>query len=363
MSGRVPSGEFVVAHDCGFVKTSRTQGLADKAFRQHSCETHRGRQDRARRVDARKALEGEKRDCRCKVARHVHGTRTAYVVDRCRCRPCTDASRTVQAERTRLQAYGRYDSGRVDAQPVRVHLRMLMHYGIGLKRIAAIAGVSNATLGKILYGDRTRNIVPRERTEKHVANAVLAVKPSLENLGRTVSIDGAGTRRRLQALVSIGWSQSRLGKLIGMTPGNFGRTITADRVHADTARKVRSIYEQLWDQPQTGEDWHSRAAATRARRTAAERGWPPPMAWDDETIDDPTVQPAAGENQHGSARLVEDVEFLCNSGAGQEELAARLGKSWATIERALHRYQRSDLIAMAKQETGGARQARRGRAA
>lgn len=32
------------------------------------------------------------RDCQCKRANHQHGTRTAYVVDRCRCDPCREAA-------------------------------------------------------------------------------------------------------------------------------------------------------------------------------------------------------------------------------------------------------------------------------
>lgn len=236
-----------------------------------------------------------KRDCVCKRAKHVHGTRTAYVVDKCRCRACTDASAAAERERSRMKLYGRYDSGRVDAGPVRDHLMLLMDYGIGMKRIAAIAGVSNATLGKILYGDRTRNMPPRERVEKHVADGVLAVKPSLVHLGQTTLVDGAGTRRRLQALVTIGWSQSRLAQRLGMSPRNIGRTIQSPRVWAETARQVQALYEDLWDQPQRGHDQRSRGSASRAKKQAMTNGWLPPLAWDDDTIDNPRI----GHNAYG----------------------------------------------------------------
>lgn len=288
-----------------------------------------------------------KRDCQCKRAQHQHGTRTAYVVDKCRCTECTEASRRVQSERSRLQAYGRYDSGRVDAQPVREHIIMLMGYGIGMKRIAALAGVSNATLGKILYGDQTRNMPPRVRTEKHVAEGVLAVKPNLDNLGQTVSVDATGTRRRIQALVTIGWSQSRIGELLGMQPGNFNRTIKSDRVQAETARKVKALYEQLWNQPQTGDDWHSKAAASRARNYAKAHGWSPPLAWDDETIDDPTAQPAVFKETPvaGGEERIEEIQFLIRSGAGQAEILSRMGfKNMGALERLCQRYGRADVV-------------------
>lgn len=292
-----------------------------------------------------------KRDCQCKRAQHAHGTRTAYVVDKCRCRECTDASAAEQASRSRLQAYGRYDSGRVDAQPVREHVTALMEYGIGLKQIAAMAGVSNATLGKVLYGDKPRNMPPRARVEKHVADGVLAIKPSLDHLGRTVSVDAAGTQRRIQALVCIGWSQSRIGERIGMDPQNFNRTIRSARVQAETARKIKALYEELWNQPQTGTDWHGKSSATRARNYAKANGWLPPLAWDDETIDDPATQPSVFEETpmvHGEERIG-DVEFLIRTGAGQTEILSRLGfKNLAALERLCHRYGRGDVVRLMK---------------
>lgn len=288
-----------------------------------------------------------KRDCQCKQAQHQHGTRTAYVVDKCRCRPCTDASAWAESTRRRMKAYGRYDSGRVDAKPVRDHIAALMEYGIGLKRIAALAGVSNATLGKILYGDQTRNMPPRARTEKHVAEGVLAVKPNLDNLGKTVSVDATGTRRRIQALVTIGWSQSKIGERLGMQPGNFNRTIKSDRVQAETARKVKALYEELWSEPQAGEEWRERISAARSRNYAKAHGWLPPLAWDDETIDDPATLPAVFEETpqvHGEERIA-DIEFLIRTGAGQSEILSRLGfKNMGALERLCYRYERNDIV-------------------
>lgn len=293
------------------------------------------------------AAERIKRDCQCKRAKHVHGTRTAYVVDKCRCRPCTDASAAEERRRSRQKLYGRYDVGRVDAAPVRAHLIALMEYGIGLKRIAAIAGVSNATLGKVIYGDKTRNSPPRERVERHVAEGVLAIKPSLDHLGKSVVVDSAGTIRRIQALVAIGWSQSRIGERIGMDPQNFNRTIRAPRVQAETARKVREVYEDLWDQTQTGHDQRSRISANRSRNYAAKQGWLPPLAWDDDTIDDPATKPAVFEETtlvHGEERI-EEIDFLIRTGCGQSEIITRMGfKNLKSLERFCHRYERGDIV-------------------
>lgn len=281
--------------ECGFVRTCRTPALADKALAMHSCEHQRMLVARADRVRARVEAAGSRVDCTHKRAHHEHGTRTAYVLDRCRCRPCREASCAAERARSRAKAFGRYDSGRVDAQPVRERLQELMAYGIGLKRIARLAGVSNATLGKILYGDASRNMPPRARVERHVHDRVMAVEATMENLGRTVCVDGLGTRRRLQALVYIGYSQSYLAGRVGMSPGNFARTIAEparrnwrNDVHAETARVVSALYLELQNKPRVGTDQRSRISVSRAKRHARVNGWLPPAAWDEELMDDLT---------------------------------------------------------------------------
>ncbi len=233
-------------------------------------------------------------DCSHKRARHQHGTRTAYVLDKCGCGPCREANRRAERARSRAKLYGRYDAGHVDAQPVREHIQVLTAYGIGLKRIAALAGVSNATLGKIIYGDPSRNMPPRVRVEKRVHENVLAVGATLENLGCTVNVDGVGTRRRLQALVYIGYSQSYLADRLGMSPANFGRTMAdparrrwRNDVHAGTARSVAALYVELENKPRVGTDQRSRISVSRAMKHARLNGWLPPAAWDEDLMDDP----------------------------------------------------------------------------
>lgn len=338
---------YVATHDCGYRKASKTQALADRGLNLHSCERQRLIIARSERAAARRTSEGVKRDCQCKQARHEHGTRQAYVIDGCHRRPCRDANAEVMRTQSRLKAYGRYDVGRVDAEPVRQHIANLMTYGIGMKRIAALAGVSNATLGKIMYGDRTRNMPPRARTERRVAEAVLEVQQILENLAGGQIVDGTGTARRLQALVTIGWPQSQLAQMAGFERSNFGPVVLGRNVTAATARKVQAIYNQHWNDPQTGHDWHTRTAATRARNYAKARDWAPPLAWDDETIDDPTATPAGLEtvSTYGTKheQRMEDLEHLLDSNVGYAELMARLGVNKSTLDGSLHRAGRQDL--------------------
>lgn len=281
---------------CGFTPKGKSEAMRAKGMNGHSCEHQKFLQGRAVRAAARKDWVGEVRDCRHKRARHEHGTRTAYVLDRCKCRPCLDANNTAERARHKAKAFGRYDSGRVDAAPVRAHILYLQRCGLGLKRVAKLAGVSNATLGKIIYGDPGKGIKPRARVERHVHDQVLAIRPTLAVLGETVNINGQGTRRRLQALVAIGYSQSYLGRRLGMTGANFARVITdpprtghkvRKNVRAETARQTILLYHELSNHPRVGTDTRTKQSVTRSRSLAKAKGWLPPACWDDDRIDDP----------------------------------------------------------------------------
>ncbi|AYN57459.1 helix-turn-helix DNA binding protein [Arthrobacter phage Constance] len=365
MTARVPSGEFAATHDCGLNRTYRTEGLAAKAFKTHSCEHQRELIARAARVEERKTREGVKRDCQCKVANHVHGTPVAYVIDKCRCRACTDAATATNVEREKQKLFGRYDSGRVDAAPVREHMQFLIDNGMSAKQISKVSGIALSTVGQLIWGRKERGHKPYPRVMKSTAEKILAVKPQMELMAPGRYIDSTGARRRIQALVAIGWSQSRLAKQLGMDQGNMSIFMAGEQCTVKRALAVRDVYNRNWNQPQEGHDWRSRIAANRARNYAKARGWVPPLAWDDDTIDDPAAQPDLGIKQKLRDTIADDVEFLHGTGANREEIAERLGAStWDTVERQLHRIGRGDLVALVKTDTrDNARKASKGRAA
>lgn len=355
----------VTCPDCGFTRTGRTPGIAGKSLEKHSCEHQYKLQARAARVEARKTREGIKRDCACKNAQHVHGTRTAYVVDKCRCRQCTDASTEAQSKRNKDIAFGRHDVGRVPADPVRAHVAYLAEQGISAKQLAKLSGVSYSAIGTLMYGRPERGHGLYPRVAATTAERLLAVKPSLDNMADGRAIDATGTVRRLQALVAIGYSQARLGKQLGIEKGNVTALFNADKVTARRARQVKELFDRCWNRPQAGTDWHSKSAATRAKNLAAARGWVSPLAWDEDTIDDPAAVPDTGEKPQKQEASAENIEFMLSTGATREEISARLGAaSWETIERRLHRIHRGDLVAAAKNDTrDNARHASKGRAA
>lgn len=107
-----------------------------------------------------------------------------------------------------------------------------------------------------------------------------------------VSVDATGTRRRLQALACLGWSARMIADRFGMaevTVATWGR---AERVSSRTAAKVARWYDELSMRIPEPVTFAERIAVGATRGKAAARGWVPPLAWDDEVIDDPSAEPS-----------------------------------------------------------------------
>jgi hypothetical protein len=245
------------------------------------------------------------------MAERKHGTKAKYVVDRCRCTPCKAGNRAYENRRKRLIAYGQWEPY-IDAAPVRAHVEQLRAAGLGWKRIASLAGLGSSTVWKLIYGDSRRGQAPVKRMRRETAEKLLAVHADLDLIGGAAKVDATGTRRRVQALVAIGWSQSKLADQIGMTPSNFGQMLQRDKVMAHTARSVIDLYERLWNTAPPESDWRDKIAASRARHYAAERGWVPPLGWDEADLDDPAAGPAEAAEAVGVDEIAVELALSGN---------------------------------------------------
>lgn len=211
----------------------------------------------------------------------------------CRCTPCTEAQAADLAayrQRKAREQWGTVPKTHIDAEPVRQHVRALMAAGIGWERVAELAGVAKTTVAHLLYGSAKHE--PAKRMRSATAQKILAVTVE-GNIADGQFVDAIGTRRRLQALVVVGWTGSELMRRLGRRPTNFGYLLNNQRVLARTAQEVKQLYNALWDSvpPQTTRE--ERGAFTQAIRTAEKRGWLPPAAWDDDLIDLPEDELAA----------------------------------------------------------------------
>ena len=140
-----------------------------------------------------------RRDCQHPFAQHVHGTPTAYKLDRCRCVPCTDAA-TDAERRRRLDLFIGAAPTRIDATEVREHIRALGSEGLGYKQVAHLAGVAPSTVAKIINRDPKRvDGRPQQRVTPETAERILAVRATLDTVSDGASIEATGTARRLQA--------------------------------------------------------------------------------------------------------------------------------------------------------------------
>jgi hypothetical protein len=259
-----------------------------------------------------------------------------YKLDGCRCYTCGWAVASYRDAREYAIRRGQWQPW-TDAEPVRDHIRALQACGLGLRRIADMAGVDRKRLQAVIGGRPERGTGPQEKVRPAFAAAVLAVEPTLDNLGSATVIAATGTHRRLQALVAAGWPQHHLALRLGMTDSNFGDALRRDRTIVRTARAVRGLYDDLW---RAGPSEHgaSPAGVTRARRHAAAQGWAPVGAWDDDTIDDPAAEPCVGDKTTRQDAVVEDVTWLIETqGYTREQAGARIGATKSMVNASFSR--------------------------
>lgn len=247
----------------------------------------------------------------------------------CRCPACTAENTRVHAEyrsRKARERWGVEQPKRVHAEPVRQHVRALMAAGIGWERIARLAGVSRGTVGGLLYGNITSGRPPSRHITSDAARKLLALQAN-GAVADGRHIDATGTHRRLQSLMAVGWTGSEIMRRLGRAPRNFPNLLNRRQVEAATARAVIDLYDQLWDQPPPASNGAERWAADQARGKAAAHGWPPPVAWDDDTIDDPAAKPDLGGHADRNTVLLENSDEIVEQGHTFEQAAERLGVS------------------------------------
>lgn len=127
-----------------------------------------------------------------------------------------------------------------------------------------------------------------------------------------------GCTRRLRALTWLGYSASAIAEasrvhqdtIIDATKG------TRDFMALRVMQAIANAYDELSMTPANPSTQQQRAGATRARNLARRSGYLPPLAWDDEVIDNPDSTPIIA---------TKDNDFYM----------ARTEIDWVVVERAL----------------------------
>ena len=174
----------------------------------------------------------------------------------------------------------------VDAEPARRHVRNLMAAGVSIARIAGAADIGIATVSGLLY-TRGEGRGPCEQLRLENARRIVRVRAKDVVTG---TVDAAGTRRRLQALMANGWPQLKLGPHFGVHPYYVTELIRQVNVYGTTALAVAAAYDRLWNQDPR-KHGVAEGAYKKVRTHARTNAWAPPGAWDDDSIDDPNAHP------------------------------------------------------------------------
>lgn len=223
-------------------------------------------------------------------------------------------------------------SRRVPVAAAEAHIAALTAAGASRPQIAAAAGVSTAAIHKIVRGQKY--------AFSDTVSRILAVQAEDIVAVGGVRVPVTGTRRRLQALATLGWSIHDLVAQpeIGTTKQGLRAVRDGDLTQcwAEVARSVESVYRRLWDQRAPWSRW-----ASQTERRARREGWALPMEWDD--IDDPDEVPsgrriAVGQRDQALDRI-ERVEAWLDDPRPEwakgtvAHLAEELGVTPRTVER------------------------------
>lgn len=242
---------------------------------------------------------------------HKHeAASTCYQRHGCRCAPCRVATMRTRLRRRKDIAFGRYDqvSYHVPADPARAHVVALLNRGMNVHQIGYLAGITPHVVGVLIDPEQQPKRICRSNSDK-----LLAVRHDLDALPDVAFVDATPTARRIQALMVIGWSMNQQSRLSGSTHGDFPRFLVADRVTAATHRKVKAVYDELWNLVPEATTNGEKSALARTKNFAARHGWLPPMAWDDIDTDVAPPNPAevdldaedADEESHVDEILIE----------------------------------------------------------
>lgn len=254
---------------------------------------------------------------------------------RCRRPECVQRGLAYDRRRYRQVGYGTWQP-LVDAEPVRQHIAALRDSGHSLPDIQRRARVSPATIARILYNGVNKRA---KRIRSEVADRILSIPVVPAPIKPHSILDATGTRRRLQALLYMGWTLTALGPQLGFHPRRLTDLLHADRVLASTARRISDGYRvvQTWNPAMHGVPERSIAMS---RNLAAREGWHGPLDWDD--IDDPNAEPETGRRRQrgpGRREKVDDAQVarLTAEGLSAEQIARELRCHKRTVTRARSR--------------------------
>ncbi len=216
--------------------------------------------------------------------------RTSGGVAGCDCSVCEKRrmrKKLAHYRRDKAIAEGRWEPW-ADAAKVREHVqRIHTETGLGYGAIGELSGAGQATVKDLIYGNPAKGRGPSQVIRTWRAKKLLAFWPTLDQLPDLALTESTGTRRRLEALMWLGFSAKFLAPELGLHPDEVSRLRRRTLVRAATARRMREVYAVYSKRAPSG----SPMSLMKTREFADKHQFAPPAAWDDTTIDDPDARP------------------------------------------------------------------------
>ncbi|GAA2929450.1 hypothetical protein [Streptomyces enissocaesilis] len=262
-----------------------------------------------------------------------HDTLTCYTEYRCRLPECVERNNAYDRRRNRAITAGTWQP-LLDAEPVRQHLLALHAAGITIYRVAAITGLQFRVVRNFTQHDYNNAASRKRRVTRDVAAKILAVNLADHTPG---NVDTTGSRRRVHALMAIGWPLLYTAERAGIHPSNRTVIIARPTIRATTAQRIAAAYDEMRNQ-QPAKNGVRPTSIKRAKQQAAANRWPTPAYWDETgAIDDPDFIP---EYKKLRAEIIaEEAHWLMTMGGlDRDQAAARLGVARFTIDRALREH-------------------------
>lgn len=215
---------------------------------------------------------------------------------------------------------------------VRRHLEVLLAGGVPAAQIVVDAGVNRQTIQWVLSGRAEAGVPPGYRIGwVHVARIRAITAPAGLHPGDPdrAAVPAVGSVRRMRALVAAGYPVAELAERLGLARAAAAGLLdgSADTVAAGLARSVARLFDALQLRP---------GPSAAARKYAAVRRWAPPLAWDEEALDDPAGAADTGRGKRaGFPELYAEMRML---GFSDVRIAERLGVKPASLLRQIHRH-------------------------
>lgn len=216
----------------------------------------------------------------------------------------------------------------VDIAPVREALLRWTGAGFSASVVGKATGVTGTYVGLVTSG-RIRWI-DRDWVDRFVSLTARRIYGIAE--GRDF-VSTVGAVRRIQAAQVIGYPASALAATTTVSRVLIGqRRYVWASTHHEIAQRYRELVEQT-----PGPD-------VRARNRGRRLGWHGPLAWDEDTIDDPYAEPETDE-MHLDRRteIIRTAQEGVIAGLPGEHVAADLSVKPSSLYETLRRYGRGDL--------------------